>query len=99
MMSLYLDVPEDEHDLSSTDEGVLNPEDIDMEDFSQFPARRDTTLYEDDLRSQDSDDSNVEQDTSDLGTHNLDEDSLDEFEEELEIYDYWEENNGVLDCR
>lgn len=96
-MSQHFDTLEDERDVSSTDDDVLNPEDIDMEDAPHPPARRNTYIYEANLRPEGSDDHNTE--TSDFGSGGCDEEDLDELEQDLELYEYWEEKNGILDCQ
>lgn len=53
-MSQQHDPYEYEGDVSSQheDDDVLNPEDIDMEDMSHFPARQSSSTHEGDIRSE-----------------------------------------------
>ena len=96
-MSRQFDTIENERKVSSTDDDVLNPEDIDMEDASHFSAHQTPRIYEINFRSQDSDNHDMEHDNSDSGIGGFDEEVLDELEQDLELYKYWEENGGVLD--
>jgi len=98
-MSQGFDFLDDERDVSSTDEDFLNPEDIDMEDVSHFSAHRNTSIHEDDPRPDDLNNRGAEDATSDPEIGGFDDEVLDEIEQDLEIYEYWEENNGVLDCQ
>lgn len=100
-MSQQFDTLEDERDVPSTDDDVLNLEDIDMEDAPHSPVHLNTYTYTYDtnLGPEGFSDHIKEYETSNSGNGVSDDEILDELEQDVEFYGYWEEKNGILDCQ
>jgi hypothetical protein len=94
-MSQQFDAMDDEGGVSSTDDEVLNPEDIDMDDTPRFPTHQ--IVYANDHNYEGSVDDDTGYDFDDFG--DIEELISADVECEQELYGFWEMEEGVLECK